>query len=131
MLGKVALPTGVALQANPTGEADPAAQLFAKHGLLIRPGASAELVVPEMAPGQASIGWGSPAMRTRHLVIDGCAGTTATTGAWLVYAGGYWVAEPTCLPLVVKAGGATREVSIGVGTPCPGQAPPPPPARTR
>ncbi|MCA1708012.1 MAG: hypothetical protein LC808_33955 [Actinobacteria bacterium] len=124
VLGEVALPTETALQANPSGQADPGGQLFAKDGLLIRPGASVELVVPDIVHGQASIGWGNPAIRTRHLVIEGCGSTTTTS--WLVYAGGYWVAEPTCLPLVVKAGGASRQVSIGVGTPCPGRAPSPP-----
>lgn len=125
VLGEVALPTETALQANPSAQADLGGQLFAKDGLLIQPGASVELIVPDGVHGQASIGWGSPPIRTRHLVIEGCRSTTTTS--WLVYAGGYWVAEPTCLPLVVKAGGASGQVSIGVGTPCPGQAPPSPP----
>jgi hypothetical protein len=48
--------------------------------------------------------------------------------AWLVYAGGYTVSEPACVSLVVKAGQTQQTVRIGVGTACPGQALPPPPA---
>lgn len=118
VLDRVALPTDLVLQANASGEADPAAKLFAKDGLLIRPGASFELSIPENARSHASIGWGSPSRRTSRLVIAGC-GASARDRTWLVYAGGYWVAEPVCLPLTVKAGQATEQVFVGVGAPCP------------
>ncbi len=127
VLDQVALPTDVALQANDSGEADPAARLFAKDGLLIRPGASFELVIPEDARGHASIGWGSPSIRTSRVVIAGC-GTNNGDRTWLVYPGGYWVAEPMCLSLVVKAAQATEQVSVGVGASCPGHASPLPAA---
>lgn len=125
VLDRVALPTDVPLQANASGDADPAAQLFAKDGLLIRPGASFELEIPENARGYASMGWGSPGGRTSRLVVPGC-GRSTGDGTLLVYAGGYWVAEPMCLPLVVKAGQATAQVSVAVGAPCPAPATVPP-----
>lgn len=118
VLDRVALPTDVVLQANASGEADPDARLFAKDGLLIRPGASFDLAIPEKARSRASIGWGSPSRRTSRLAITGC-GTSTSDGIWLVYAGGYWVGEPMCLPLEVKAGQTTEYVSIAVGAPCP------------
>jgi len=127
LLGQVALPTAVALQANPSGESETAARLFAKDGLQVRPGASLEISIPADASGQASIGWGNPGKRTSRLVIAGC-GKSSTEKAWLVYAGGYWVARPMCLPLVVTSGPESRQISIGIGEACPGQAPPPPPA---
>jgi hypothetical protein len=63
-LGVVALPTSdnmkAALQTRVSGEADPAARLFAKTGLVIRVDAAMELIVPGEVADRLSIGWGSP-----------------------------------------------------------------------
>lgn len=126
VLGQVALPTAVALQANPSGEADPAARLFAKDGLVVRPGASVEISIPPDARRMASIGWGSPGKRTSRLVIADCR-PNSTDKDWLVYAGGYWVARPMCLPLVITSERESQRIFVGVGTACPGQGPPPAP----
>lgn len=129
---RVALPTGRALQANRSGESDPARGLFAKSGLYIRPGASFDLVVPDEWRGRLTLGWGGK--KGTHLRVPGCAPTgtidqpsNPESGVWLVYAGGYWVPEPACVPVVVRAGQADQTVRIGVGASCPGQGPPPPP----
>jgi hypothetical protein len=130
ILGVVALPTNDsmprALQTRSSGESDPVARLFAKQGLPIRAGASFELVVPHDVATRLSIGWGNPAHRTRHLVVPGCASRTAR----LAYAGGYWVGQVGCLPLLVRVGSREQQVRIGVGAPCPRQQPPPQPTET-
>ena len=128
VLDVVALPTSdgmrEALQTSASGEPDPAARLFAKQGLVVRSGASFVLEVPADAVDRLSIGWSNPDERTRRLVIDACPGSSK----WLAFVGGYWVKDPGCMPLVVRAGGQERRVTIGVGAPCPGQRPPPAPS---
>lgn len=120
VLARVALPTAVALEAWPGSSSDPNADLFAKDGLLIRPGASFDLVVPDEWRGRLTIGWGSPAKRTTHLRVAACA-STGSSAPWLAYAGGYWVRDPACVSLDVIAGAEVQRVEIGVGAPCAGQ----------
>lgn len=123
--GQVALPTRKALQANASGEAAPSSRLFAKVGLFVASGASFELIVPDGWVGPIAIGWGSPGTRTTHLKVSGCS-ATGSADAWLVFAGGFWVGEPACVSLLVRAAGNQDvTVHIGVGAACPGQAPPP------
>lgn len=125
VFGRVALTTGRALQANRSGDPDPAASLFAKDGLLIRPGASFELIVPRAWRGRLSIGWGSPAIRTEHLVVSCPHDGARPSREWLAYAGGYWVREAACVPLIVKVAKKKTRVHVGVGAPCRGQDEPP------
>ena len=136
ILDAVALPTGRALQANRSSGSDPNEKLFAKDGLLIRRGAAFDLVVPEAWRGRLAVGWGSLGKPTSHLRIPGCRPTTRMPSSgrwvlsddWLAYPGGYSVPQASCVSLVVRAGQTDRTVQIGVGAPCPGQSPPPPPA---
>lgn len=125
VLGVVALPTSPgarALQTSRTGEADPAARLFAKTGLVVRAGARFTLAAPPGAP-PLTIGWGRPSDGFHpSLAIPGCPDTGGT--GWLAYPGGYRVADPACVVLVVRAGGREQQVRVGLGTPCPGQLPP-------
>jgi hypothetical protein len=121
---EVALPKN-ALQANRSGEPDPSAKLFAKNGLEIASGSTFTLSVPDDWMGRASIGWGSPSIRTMRLYVHACHELIAGN-RWLVFAGGFWAAEPSCVPLAVNAGNQQETVQIGVGTACPGQSPPPP-----
>jgi hypothetical protein len=125
VLNQVALPTFNALQANRSGESDPRARLFAKQGLFVASGTSFVLIVPAEWEGRLTIGWGSPPQRTTHLLVSGCK-ATGSQERWLVFAGGFWVAEPACVPLLVKSAGQEQTVLIGVGAACPGQAAPPP-----
>jgi hypothetical protein len=131
VLDRVAVPTDRALQVSRSG--DPGARLFAKDGLFIRRGASFDLIVPDEWRDRLTINWGFPGKLTHHLRVPGCRPTSTINpvnehDAWLVYAGGYTVSEPACVWLVVKAGQTQQTVRIGVGTACPGQALPPPPA---
>jgi hypothetical protein len=125
VLGRVALPTKTALGAVRLSDSTAAATAYwSKQGLVIRWDAQVDLIVPRAWRGRMAIGWGSPATPTQHLVISGCT-VGSTPGKWLAYAGGFWVSEPACVPLIVEADHRRQRVHIGVGAACPGQDPPP------
>ena len=125
VLGVVALPASPgypALQTSLSGNGNGPLRLFAKTGLLIKPDATFELIVPASFTSRLSIGWGSPGIPSHRVLVDNCADIGGDTGgAWLAYAGGYWIDHPACVPVIVRAGGKQQEVHIGVGTACPGQ----------
>lgn len=127
VLGVVALPVSPgypALQTSLSGDGNGPLRLFAKTGLVIRPGARFELIVPARFTSRLSIGWGTPGHR---VVVSNCANPG---GGWLAYAGGYWIDHPACVPIIVRAGGRQQQVHIGVGTACPGQRPPQGPSQS-
>lgn len=131
ILGVAALPASPgrqrALQTARSGLRDPAARLFAKSGLVIRPGTNLRLIVPQRLRHQVSIGWGNADEdhRGTTVVVDRCKGPRRAR--WLAYAGGFDVRDPVCVPLIVAAHQRQRSVRIGVGKPCPGQRPAPQP----
>jgi hypothetical protein len=128
VLGVVALPVSPgypALQTSLSGDGNGPLRLFAKTGLVIRPGTTFELIVPARFTSRLSIGWGTPSHR---VVVSHCVGTGG--GRWLAYAGGYWIDHPACVPVIVRAGGKQQQVHIGVGTACPGQRPPQGPSQS-
>ena len=128
VLGVVALPTAPgyeALQTSRTGMHG-RLRLFAKTGLVIKPRTRFELRVPAALTSRMAISWGNAGgtpPRSRF-VVDNCGRGTATGSRWLVYAGGYYVSHPACVPLEVVADGRRARVRIGLGTACPGQRPP-------
>jgi hypothetical protein len=116
-------PRYAALQAAPTQGLP---ELFAKTGLVVRAGVAAEIDVLDSMGPRVGIGWGNgPAVPSRHFVVPACPDLEGT--GWLAYPGGYWADAPLCLPLDVRVGDAVQRVEIGIGTACPGQAPPPVP----
>jgi hypothetical protein len=125
VLGVVALPatpsTRRALQASPSTLRDPAARLFAKQGLVIRTATRFRLIVPDRFRDRLSIAWGSTSdsRRASTFAVNGCAGPSGVR--WLAYAGGYYVRDPMCAPLIVEAGDQRRRVQIGIGKACPGE----------
>ena len=124
VLGVVALPASpghAALGTSLTGEGNGPLRLFAKTGLLIRPGTAFQLIVPAPFTSRFSIGWGNPGIPSHRVLVGNCAGTG---GGWLAYAGGYWIDHPACVPVIVRARGKQQQVHIGVGTACPGQRSP-------
>jgi hypothetical protein len=126
VLGVVALQTsraGPALQAFDREEPGPA-RLFAKSGLLIRADTTFELQVPPEITDRMSIGWGSSGDLSHRLVVADCQPRAGDSAKWLVYAGGYYVDEVMCAALTVKTDGREKQVRLGIGAPCPGQAPP-------
>jgi hypothetical protein len=121
VLGVVGLPVSPgypALQTSLTGDGNGPLRLFAKTGLVIRPGTTFELIVPARFASRLSIGWGSPGVPSHEILVDNCA---STGGGWLAYAGGFWIDHPACVPIIVRAGGKQQQVHIGIGTACPGQ----------
>ena len=130
VLGVVALPASPgypALQTSLSGAGNGPLRLFAKTGLLVRPGTTFELIVPAPFTSRLSIGWGTPVTPSHQVLVGNCAGTG---GGWLAYAGGYWIDHPACVPLIVRAGGKQQQVRIGIGTACPGQRPPQGPSQS-
>lgn len=130
VLGVVALPISPgypALGTALTGDGNGALRLFAKTGLVIRPGTAFELIVPGRFTHRLTIGWGSPGTPSHRVVVKNC---SSPGGGWLAYAGGYWIDHPGCVPIIVRAGGKQQEVHIGVGMPCPGQRPPQGPSQS-
>lgn len=128
VLGDVALPTGMLLEVSPTNRTGTAVQLFAKQGLVVRAGTVVDLRV---APGwetRARIGWGqSPVSPALALHVPACPNPchySTCTGPdqpeWLHFIGGYFVDQPSCLPLIVTAQGKQTAVFISVGVACPG-----------
>jgi hypothetical protein len=130
VLGVVALPTSPgypALQTSLSGDGNGPLRLFAKTGLVIRPGTTFELIVPARFTSQLSMGWGMPGTPGHRVLVDNCANAG---GGWLAYAGGYWIDHPACVPVIVRAGGKQQQVHVGVGTACPGQRPPQGPSQS-
>lgn len=130
VLGVVDLPISPetpALGTARTGNGNGPLRLFAKTGLAIKPGARFELIVPAQFADRLSIGWGDPGTPSHRVTVDNC-GTQG--GAWLAYAGGYWIDHPACVPIIVRVGDQQRTVHIGLGTACPGQQPPAQPNQT-
>jgi hypothetical protein len=109
----VAVPTDPLLSASPSGESDPAAKLFAKWGLVVRAGATAEIAVAPGWADEARVGWGTPGTPAASVRVVAC-----PSGAWTVFAGGTWVAEPACVPLVIRAGGRTEQIRLPIGVAC-------------
>ena len=130
VLGVVGLPASPrypALQTSLSGDGSRAPRLFAKTGLVIRPGTTFELIVPAPFAKRLSIGWGLPGRPSHRVTVTSCPNPGR---GWLAYAGGYWIDHPACVPIIVRAGGKQQTVHIGIGTPCPGQRPPQGPSQS-
>jgi hypothetical protein len=121
--GKVALPTGSALGAVPSGQSDPNARLFAKAGLFIKPRAEFELVVPSTWRGRLTIRWGGVPNTTRLRVARCDAPADSPRNSWIGFPGGYSAPNPACVSVVVKSAHRTARAPIGLGMPCRGQSP--------
>ena len=77
-----------------------------------------DLTAVELAIGDGVVGarleWNGVATTgavTHHVPCPGQTG-------WLAYAGGFYVATPTCLPIVVRAASREQTVRIAVGVAC-------------
>jgi hypothetical protein len=113
LAGVVAVEAGI-LQPHPSSDTDPA-RFFAKTGLVVRADSIVDLSVSAASAGRPWIGWGSPARPARQLRIPGCPGESG----WVVFAGGFWLDEPACVPLTVRSGGREERARQGIGVDCP------------
>lgn len=114
--GAVAVPTAV-LGYDRSPDGPEPAWWFAKWGLYVRAGAAVEVRGAPGWAGRARIGWGRDAMPAETVQVGPCPAASAT---WLVFTGGTWVSDPSCVPLVVDSGGQRVDVPVAVGTPCAG-----------
>jgi hypothetical protein len=123
VLGAVALPTERALSVVRSGLA-PEARLWTKDGLIVSTDSAVELRVADEWRGKFAFEWGQ-----RHdgpveqLRVPACARSRGA-GNWLAFTGGYYVADPACVAMIVSVGGVEQRVEIGLGAPCAGQEPP-------
>jgi hypothetical protein len=126
VLDVVALPTSKvykrALQTSTYRGDGP--RLFAKTGLEVRTGSHVEISAAPDSEGRLWFNWGNAGTPSARVVVDRCA-STSSSETWIAFAGGYYVDEPGCFPVrITDDAGHTKDVSIGIGAPCPGQRPP-------
>jgi hypothetical protein len=89
---------------------------WVKAGILVRPGSRpVDLIVPVAWRSRLAIGWGDGGVAS-SVRIAGC---PAYGRRWLGYAGGFHLAAPACVPLIVRTGGRSRTISFGIGRRCP------------
>jgi hypothetical protein len=88
-----------------------------KAGILVRPGKTpVDIIVPPAWRSRLVIQWGEPAGPASSLRITGCPGREVP---WLPYGGGFNVAAPSCVPLIVRSGGRSQTLRFGIGRRCP------------
>ncbi|MEU8162672.1 hypothetical protein [Micromonospora parva] len=113
----VAVPDTPVLSAGDSGEADPAARLFAKWGLVVRAGTVVDLRVAPGWQDRARLGWGGTGAPAATVTVHACP-PEGGQAQWLAFVGGAWVAQVACVPLIVTSDGRTDRVNLGIGTPC-------------
>ncbi|MDG9675387.1 hypothetical protein [Micromonospora sp. DH14] len=113
----VAVPDTPVLTAGDSGEADPAARLFAKWGLVVRAGTVVDLRVAPGWQDRARLGWGGTGAPATTVTVHACT-PEGGQAHWLAFVGGAWVAQVACVPLIVTSDGRTDRVNLGIGTPC-------------
>ncbi|MCG5455304.1 hypothetical protein PSH03_006376 [Micromonospora sp. PSH03] len=113
----VAVPTTPVLSAEDSGEADPAARLFAKWGLVVRAGTVVDLRVAPGWQDKARLGWGGTGTPASTVTVHACAPESGQ-GQWMAFVGGTWVAQAACVPLIVTSNGQNDSVTLGIGLPC-------------
>ena len=77
--------------ANPSGDSSSDRRLFAETGLLVRSGATADLVIPLSDQSVATMGWGSPGIPVKVVHVAGCTSSDPWK-PWLAFAG--WLLRP-------------------------------------
>ncbi|RAO44946.1 hypothetical protein GAR06_03684 [Micromonospora saelicesensis] len=113
----VAVPNAPVMSAEDSGEADPAARLFAKWGLVVRAGTVVDLRVAPGWQDKARLGWGGTGTPAATVTVHACA-PAGGQAQWMAFVGGTWVAQAACVPLIVTSNGHTDRVHLGIGVPC-------------
>ncbi|MET0424454.1 MAG: hypothetical protein ABW046_11285 [Actinoplanes sp.] len=114
--GEVALPAADVVEPADSGRPAPL-RLFAKWALLVRGGATVRITVAPGWTDRGWVGWGQPGEPSTAVQLTGCPATDGAE-AWSVFAGGSWVTDPACVPLLVEAGGETARLDVAIGKPC-------------
>ncbi len=118
LVGKdVAVPDAPVISTDDSGEADPAARLFAKWGLVVRAGAVVDLRVAPGWQDRARLGWGGTGTPAATVTVHACA-PEGGQAQWMAFVGGTWVAQAACVPLIVTSDGQDDPVDLGIGLPC-------------
>ena len=82
-----------------------------------------DLAVAADWTGRLAFEWDNVDHPVGAIHIPACTATGAQT-AWFLYRGGYDVVKPDCVSVIVTVNSQRQRVNIGLGAPCPGQAPP-------
>jgi hypothetical protein len=126
VFGAVAIPTAAALYTSRGLDSVGASVLFAKAPLIIAVNSSVTISVAPEWKGVLGLGWQSTRRDYTTLQVISCRGSTR----WLLVDGGFSASRTGCMAIIVNTGSGRQRVPIGIGAPCPGQAPPPQPPDT-
>ena len=115
----IALPgTGDILQRGRSGPDNDleSRRAFSKMGLLIRPGTMFQIHVAPDSQRNALIEWGN--VNNAPVSSISVASCPGDANQWLVYPGGVWTLDPTCVELVVLTADASETIRLPIGVPC-------------
>ncbi len=88
-------------------------QFFSKTGLIVRADSAFEIVVPEGSTTR--VHWGDRDEPVQRIIVPACGGTDV----WVVFAGGFFVDEATCVELIVRRPDQEDAIArIGIGVRC-------------
>ncbi len=90
---------------------------FSKIALLVRPNQRFQVSVGEGSPESTRVGWSSATSSSpvQRISVGPCAGDS---DRWLVFAGGVWVTEPSCVELVFQSSNASTSVLLSIAEQC-------------
>lgn len=90
---------------------------FAKHGMVVKSGASVTITVPRAWRKRVAISWGNALQRVFHTIRIAACDPSPKQG--YAYAGGFFLQSPSaCVPLVSVVGGRQQKVWFGIGRRC-------------
>ncbi len=91
--------------------------VFTKFGLVVRPDIAVTIDVVEPAASDFVMDWPpqKDAPAGHGLSVGPCADDD---GNWVVFAGGVWLREPTCVTFDVQTSGKSERVDLGLGLDC-------------
>ncbi len=88
---------------------------FSKHPLLVRPGHETQVTLGDEFLDSVRLDWSEPDAFVQRVSVGPCAGEPDD---WLVFAGGTWVVEPSCVDLIVQSSGQQSLVPLSIGKLC-------------
>lgn len=116
----VALPSVAQTESLPLGReesnGDLAGYRFSKFPILVRPGTQFDLFGTASGGSDVLLIWSAKpgVVPLRSISFEACEGDSE----WLVYPGGVWVSEPTCVTLELVVEANEESITLGVGASC-------------